>query len=101
MHRVHMERFNLKKLNEVEGKVQHHVEISNRLDPWITLTLIELGKLLTFSVFTFIPAVLLPFVCFSLWYLYYQPVDSHHQHRRTTDMSHLISVPPGFQGPSQ
>jgi hypothetical protein len=29
-HTVHMERFNLKKLNEVEGKVQYHVEISNR-----------------------------------------------------------------------
>jgi hypothetical protein len=28
--RVHMERFNLKKLNEVEGKEQYHVEISNR-----------------------------------------------------------------------
>ncbi|PNF19370.1 hypothetical protein B7P43_G06343, partial [Cryptotermes secundus] len=27
---VHMERFNLKKLNEVEGKEQYHVEISNR-----------------------------------------------------------------------
>jgi hypothetical protein len=26
-HTVHMERFNLKKLNEVEGKVQYHVEI--------------------------------------------------------------------------
>jgi hypothetical protein len=25
-----MERFNLKKLNEVEGKEQYHVEISNR-----------------------------------------------------------------------
>jgi hypothetical protein len=25
-----MERFNLKKLNEVEGKGQYHVEISNR-----------------------------------------------------------------------
>jgi hypothetical protein len=25
-----MERFNIKKLNEVEGKEQHHVEISNR-----------------------------------------------------------------------
>jgi hypothetical protein len=24
-----MERFNLKKLNEVEGKVQYHVEVSN------------------------------------------------------------------------
>jgi hypothetical protein len=30
MHRVHMERFNLKKLIEVEGKEQYHVEISNR-----------------------------------------------------------------------
>jgi hypothetical protein len=29
-HRVHMERFNLKKLNEVEGKEQYHVETSNR-----------------------------------------------------------------------
>jgi hypothetical protein len=28
-HRVHMERFNLKKLSEVEGKEQYHVEISN------------------------------------------------------------------------
>jgi hypothetical protein len=28
--RVHMERFNLKKLNEVEGKEQYCVEISNR-----------------------------------------------------------------------
>jgi hypothetical protein len=27
--RVHMERFNLKKLNEVEGKEQYRVEISN------------------------------------------------------------------------
>jgi ABC-type hemin transport system ATPase subunit len=30
MHRVHMERFNLRKLNEVEGKEQYRVEISNR-----------------------------------------------------------------------
>jgi hypothetical protein len=29
-HRVHMEMFNLKKLNEVEGKELYHVEISNR-----------------------------------------------------------------------
>jgi hypothetical protein len=28
--RFHMERFNLKKLNEVEGKEQSHVEVSNR-----------------------------------------------------------------------
>jgi hypothetical protein len=26
-----MERFNLKKLNEVEGKEQYHVEVSNRI----------------------------------------------------------------------
>jgi hypothetical protein len=31
-------------------------------------------------------------VCFSLWYLYYHPVDSHHQHRPTADSSHLIPV---------
>jgi hypothetical protein len=30
VHRVHVERFSLKKLNEVEGKEQYHVEISNR-----------------------------------------------------------------------
>jgi hypothetical protein len=30
MHRFHMERFNLKILNEVEGKEQYRVEISNR-----------------------------------------------------------------------
>jgi hypothetical protein len=29
-HRFHVERFNLKKLNEVEGKEQYHVEVSNR-----------------------------------------------------------------------
>jgi hypothetical protein len=29
-HRIHTERFNLRKLNEVEGKEQYHVEISNR-----------------------------------------------------------------------
>jgi hypothetical protein len=29
-HRVHMERFIYKKLNEVEGKEQYRVEISNR-----------------------------------------------------------------------
>jgi hypothetical protein len=28
-HRFHMERFNLKKLNEVEGKEQYDVEVSN------------------------------------------------------------------------
>jgi hypothetical protein len=28
--RFHMERFNVKKLNEVEGKEQYHVEVSNR-----------------------------------------------------------------------
>jgi hypothetical protein len=29
-HRFHMERLNLKKLSEVEGKEQYRVEISNR-----------------------------------------------------------------------
>jgi hypothetical protein len=29
-HRVHMERFDLVKLNKVEGKEQYHVEISNK-----------------------------------------------------------------------
>jgi hypothetical protein len=29
-HKFHMERFNLKKLNEVEGKEKYHVEVSNR-----------------------------------------------------------------------
>jgi hypothetical protein len=29
-HKIHMERFNLKQLNEVEGKEQYRVEISNR-----------------------------------------------------------------------
>jgi hypothetical protein len=43
-----MERFNLKKLNELEGEDQYHVEVSNRLQlqklwmlQWI---LIVLGK---------------------------------------------------------
>jgi hypothetical protein len=30
LHRFHMGRFNLKKLNKVEGKEQYHVEVSNR-----------------------------------------------------------------------
>jgi hypothetical protein len=30
MHRFHIERYNLKKFNEVEGKEQYHVKISNR-----------------------------------------------------------------------
>jgi hypothetical protein len=29
-HTFHMERFNLKKVNEVEGKEKYHVEVSNR-----------------------------------------------------------------------
>jgi hypothetical protein len=29
-HRFHMERFNLIKLNEIEGKEQYRVEVSNR-----------------------------------------------------------------------
>jgi hypothetical protein len=30
VHRFHIERYNLKKSNEVEGKEQYHVEISSR-----------------------------------------------------------------------
>jgi hypothetical protein len=30
-HRSHIERFNLNKLNEVEGKEQNRVEVSNRI----------------------------------------------------------------------
>jgi hypothetical protein len=32
MHGVHMETFKLKELNEIEGKEQYHVEISNRFE---------------------------------------------------------------------
>jgi hypothetical protein len=46
--RVHMERFNLKKLNEVGSNEQHIVEISNRFSALKTKTmmwiLIELRK---------------------------------------------------------
>jgi hypothetical protein len=55
------------------------------------------------SLFCPIPTSLLAsikFLCFSLWYLCYRPVDSHHQHRPAVDMSHLISVSPGFPGSS-
>jgi hypothetical protein len=34
MHRVHIERLNLKKFNNVEGMEQYHVEISNSLQFW-------------------------------------------------------------------
>jgi hypothetical protein len=48
MHRVHTEKFNLKKLNEVEDKEQYRVEISNSFELWKTWTLrwmlIGLGK---------------------------------------------------------
>jgi hypothetical protein len=30
LHKFHMERYNLKKLNEVEGKEKYHVEVSSR-----------------------------------------------------------------------
>jgi hypothetical protein len=51
-HRVHMERFNLKKLSKVEGKERYHVEISKRFAALENLdtegggVLIKLGKLL-------------------------------------------------------
>jgi hypothetical protein len=34
-HNFHMERFNLKKLNEVDGKEKYHVEVSNRFADWL------------------------------------------------------------------
>jgi hypothetical protein len=37
VHRFHMERFNLKKLNEVEGKEQYCAEISNKFAALETL----------------------------------------------------------------
>jgi hypothetical protein len=37
VHRFHMERFSLKKLNEVEGKEQYRVEISNKVPALETL----------------------------------------------------------------
>jgi hypothetical protein len=52
---------------------------------------------LVFPVFTSRPTSILSskFLCFSLWYLYYHPVDSHHQHRSAADLSHLMSFAPG------
>jgi hypothetical protein len=47
-HKFHMERFSLKKLNEVESKEKYHVEVSNRfvaLEVWtLRLKLILSGK---------------------------------------------------------
>jgi hypothetical protein len=34
--KFHMEKFNLKKLNEVEGEEQHQNKISNRIELWET-----------------------------------------------------------------
>jgi hypothetical protein len=43
--KVHMERFNLKKLNEVDGKEQYCVEISNRLAALENLdTVVDVNK---------------------------------------------------------
>jgi hypothetical protein len=39
------------------------------------------------------------FLCFSSWYLTYLQAASYHQHGLTADLSHLISIPPGFPGP--
>jgi hypothetical protein len=33
----------------------------------------------------------LKFVCFYLWYVYDQPVGSHHQHRPTVDMKMAVN----------
>jgi hypothetical protein len=40
-------------------------------------------------------------MCLSVLYLYYLPVDSHHQHKPKAEVSDLISVPSDFPGPSQ
>jgi hypothetical protein len=49
-HIIHLERLNLKKLNEEEGKEQCHVEMTNRFalckTKMLRWILIELGKLL-------------------------------------------------------
>lgn len=49
MHRVNMERLNIKKLNEVEGKGQCRVEVSNWFQLWkayvLWWILIEVEKL--------------------------------------------------------
>jgi hypothetical protein len=52
---------------------------------------------LVFSMFTSSPTSKLASIrvsVFSLWCLCYLPLDSHHQHRRAADVSHLIPVPP-------
>jgi uncharacterized FlaG/YvyC family protein len=41
---VHTERFNLKKLNEVEGKEQYHVEISNRFASLENLDEVDINR---------------------------------------------------------
>jgi hypothetical protein len=57
-HRIHMEKFNLKKLSEVEGKEQYCVEISNRFAALENLDTegmsIKRGKLLE-RISTFLP----------------------------------------------
>jgi hypothetical protein len=55
-HKYHMDRFNLKKLNEAEGKEQYRVEISNRFSALETQTMMwmlkEPGKLLQYRHFS-------------------------------------------------
>jgi hypothetical protein len=58
---------------------------------------------LVFSVFTSRPTSLLASVSVSVFFFmvsYYHQADSHHQYRPAADVSCLISVPPGFPGPS-
>jgi hypothetical protein len=54
------------------------------------------------SVFTYRPTSLLATIkvssLFSLWYLCYNPVESHHQHISAAHVSHLISAPLVFMG---
>jgi hypothetical protein len=56
LHRFYMEKFNLKKLNEVEAKEKYHVEVSNKFAAWIIgmlrWILIVLGKRLEYKNFS-------------------------------------------------
>jgi hypothetical protein len=56
---------------------------------------------IVFFVFTSRLISLLPLikVCDFLYGMY-DPIDPHHWHRPTDDVSHLISVPPRFPGTS-
>jgi hypothetical protein len=48
-HRFHMERFNLEKLHEIEGKEQYRVEVSNRFTVLGNLDAVKLENINNFS----------------------------------------------------